>query len=96
MPLSANDWPPAMAQSVFDSCRKMGGDGQCQCLVIRLQQKFTFEDMSLAMRNRFAKESLKQMTRTFNMKCLDSDYKEKTLKIKKEDAPQASGLNRFR
>jgi len=94
--LVADEWPPALVNSTFQSCNQVGGETQCQCVVIRLQEKFTFEDMRLSMRNKLAKEALNQMVRTFNMKCLEESYKAETFAMKKKQKPTESGANRFR
>lgn len=94
--LLASAWPPDFAQSVFESCTRVGGEGQCQCVVIRLQEKYTFEDMRLSSTNKLAKEALRQMTRTFNVKCLEKEYKEQTLKLQNLNVPQKRHPDRFR
>jgi hypothetical protein len=96
IPANASDWPLDLSQSVFDRCRRVGGESQCQCVVIRLQQKFTFEDMRLTTRNKLARESLNQMLRAFNVKCLGKEYKERTLALKNQQAPKSDGARRFR
>ena len=75
---------------------RVGGEGQCQCVVIRLQEKYTFEDMRLTATNKLAKEALRQMTRTFNVKCLEKKYKEQTLKLQNLNVPQKRHPDRFR
>ena len=92
----ASVWPPDFAQSVFESCMRVGGESQCQCVVIRLQEKYTFEDMRLSSTNKLANEALRQMTRTFNVKCLEKEYKEQTLKIQNLNVPQKRHPDRFR
>jgi len=94
--LHATVWPPDFAQSVFESCTRVGGDGQCQCVVIRLQEKYTFEDMRLSASNKLAKEALRQMTRTLNVKCLEKKYKEQTLKLENINIPSKKNPDRFR
>ena len=94
--LVAAEWPPALVNSTFQSCNQVGGESQCQCVVIRLQEKFTFEDMRLAMHNKLAKEALNQMIRTFNMKCLDDAFKKETFSLERVQKPTENGVNQFR
>ena len=94
--LEAAEWPVGLVQSTFDRCITVGGTGQCQCLVVNLQQKFTFEDIQLTNSSRIAKESLRQMTRAFNVKCLGKAFKEKTLKLTTHYFPRKIDKSRFR
>ena len=89
--LFASDWPTGLVKSTYERCATVGGKGQCGCVVVRLQDKFTFEDMRLAMHKKIAKEALNQMIRAFNLKCLNQEFKEETL-ILEEEQRQAAEL----
>lgn len=78
----ASDWPPSLVQKTYNGCMKNGGVSQCECLVTRLQHKFTFDDIKLTRTNRFAMQALKQAVQTYNVKCLDADFKKETAKLK--------------
>ena len=93
---NAAEWPVDLVQSTFDRCITVGGTGQCQCLVVRLQEKFTFEDVLLTNTNRFAKESFRQMTRAYNVKCLQKEFKEETLRLNTHYVPRKIEESRFR
>ena len=56
----SDDWPNSLIQSTYDGCMKSGGSAQCDCLVTRLRERYDFADMRLAMRDKWAKISLKQ------------------------------------
>ncbi len=74
----AGDWPVGLVQKAYDGCMKSGGKMQCECLVARLQYKFTFDDMRLAMNKPIAKIALQQAIETYSMKCLEEDFKKET------------------
>jgi len=82
--VQASDWPAQLVQKTYDGCNKKGGASQCECLVTRLQHKFTFEDMKLTRTNPLAFEALKQAIEAYNVKCLDSEFKKETQRLKKQ------------
>lgn len=92
----ASEWPPGLVQSTFDRCSGVGGAEQCRCVVIRLQHKFTFEDMRLAMNKEIAKEALSQMIRAYTLKCLGKTFKDETFAMKKHQSPEKIHAYRFR
>lgn len=79
----ASEWPYSLVQKTYNGCMKSGGDAQCECLVARLQHQFTYEDIKLAMSKRIANQALQQAIRTYNMKCLEADFKLETRKLGK-------------
>ncbi|HFE37330.1 MAG TPA: hypothetical protein ENK06_02770 [Gammaproteobacteria bacterium] len=87
--LAASDWPTGLVKSTYDRCATVGGKGQCRCVVVQLQDKFTFEDMRLAMHKKIAKEALTQMIRALNVKCLGKAFKEETLILEKKQREAA-------
>lgn len=80
--LNASEWPAELVQKTYQGCTKKGGAAQCECLVLRLQNKFTFEDMQLTRTSRIAFEALRQAVEAYNVKCLDADFKRETLMLK--------------
>lgn len=79
---NASDWPQELIYKAYSGCMRKGGSGQCDCLVTRLRSKFTYEDMQLTRTKKIALEALKQATQAYNVKCLNADFKKKTLLIK--------------
>lgn len=96
LPLNATAWPPGLAQSTFNRCDTVAGTEQCRCVVIRLQHKYTFEDMELSMTNKLAKEALTQMIRAYTVKCLEKAFKEETFAMKNHHSPEENNARRFR
>ena len=96
MSLHATEWPPGLAQSTFNRCDAVGGGEQCRCVVIRLQHKYTLEDMKLSMTNKLAKEALTQMIRALTVKCLGKEFKEETFAMKNHHSPEKNNAHRFR
>lgn len=82
--LLASDWPPGLVQKTYNGCMKNGGKSQCDCLITRLQYQFTFDDVKMAMTNRFAHTALQQAISTYNMKCLEADFKRETEQLTKD------------
>ena len=80
----AYDWPQELVNKTYAGCMKNGGTAQCECLVTRLQHKFTFEDLKLAMSNKLANQALQQAIESYNMKCLEADFKKETALLKQQ------------
>ncbi len=95
-PAIGSEWPAGLVQSTFDRCSSVGGNEQCRCVVIRLQDKFTFEDMRLSMTNKLAKEAISQMIRAFTVKCLGKEFKDETFALKNYKSPGKTSEHRFR
>ncbi|MDX1812175.1 MAG: hypothetical protein R3240_09525 [Gammaproteobacteria bacterium] len=74
----ASEWPKELVQKTYDGCMRKGGKVQCECLVNRLQYKFTFEDIQRTRTDRNALKQLQRAVQIYNVKCLNGSFKQET------------------